>query len=574
MSEIYLSVTGDRIYAQTPYRMKDRMQGLNQRKWDGELKCWHVPATPGAAAELHDAVSFEGYDSDDAFRALLAEGLGERGSIVHKDAADEDLAEIPGVMPAWLHQKRAYHFAMGRRGTMLAMDMGTGKSRTAISLLDGWASSLAVVLCPRKVVAVWPNQFAIHSDRGWSVITPPPNATVAKRAAYVAFQADVQRRLGSPLAIAVNYDAAWRPIMAELLKGFKAFTLILDESHRIKAPGGRASRYAAQLAERCDHVLALTGTPMPHSPMDLYGQFRAVDPALYGENFSRFRAKYAVMGGFEGRQVVGYQNTEDLVARFARASFVVKKDEAGLDLPKVVHVERKFDLTPITLKAYTTIDQDFVLGVGDGTVTAANALVKLLRLQQVTSGYVKDDDGEEHQIGTDKIDLLRDVLEDLPAKEPIVIFARFKHDLALIRELVQSPRQKGEKGGGGLGRRYGEVSGAVQDGHADYGLNEHSQMRDDLDVVALQIQSGGVGIDLTRSAYAIYYSLDFNLGSFDQSLARLDRPGQKRSVTYVHLVAEGTKDEVVYKALSERRDVVEAVIAASRRTDQPEEEAA
>ena len=210
---------------------------------------------------------------------------------------------------------------------------------------------------------------------------------------------------------------------------------------------------------------------------------------------------------------------------------------------------RPVELSPRTRKAYDILDADFQLGVEGGTVTAANALVKLLRLQQVTSGYVRDDDGADHEIGDDKLKVLADTLEDLAVDMPLVIFARFIHDLHAIRALCE-----------GTGRRVGMVSGAVRAGHADYGLDEHSRMREDIDVCVLQLQSGGVGIDLTRAGTAIYYSLDFSLGNFDQSISRLDRPGQELPVVFIHLVATKTKDQIVYRALQARRKVVEAVI--------------
>ncbi|MBE0656622.1 MAG: DEAD/DEAH box helicase, partial [Bryobacteraceae bacterium] len=79
-------------------------------------------------------------------------------------------------------------------------------------------------------------------------------------------------------------------------------------------------------------------------------------------------------------------------------------------------------------------------------------------------------------------------------------------------------------------------------------------------VLAVQIDSGGVGVDLTRARYAIYYSLGFSLGSYEQSLARIHRPGQTRPVTYIHLLAEGTVDQKVMTALARRSDVVNSVL--------------
>lgn len=563
---------GDRVYIQSPYSMKDTMASLpggRPKKVDG-VWFWHYPATPGAARAIIETLGEHRLDLDWQVQALADEARREDDAMKHKDALE--LPEIPGRMPAWLHQKRAYHWALARRGSMLGMDMGTGKSRTAISLLDGWGSDSVILLCPRSVMGVWPKQFRLHSENDWDVIVPPGNATVAKRTAFIVREYAKTRMRKRRACIVVNYEASWRePMKSTLLKMLlidaPGTDLILDESHRVKAPGGTASKTCGLFGQHAGHVLELTGTPMPHSPMDVYGQFRAMDPGIFGTNYSRFRLRYAVMGGWEGKVVVGYQNQEEFARKFGSACFVVKKSEAGLDLPAVVHVDRTFELAARSRKAYTTLEHDFILGVEGGTVTTANALVKLLRLQQVTSGYVRDDDGVDQHIGDEKIAELDDVLQDIGEREPVVIFARFKHDIRKIAELCR-----------GQGRRVGIVDGehklptpgrgetmAQALERSGYGLTEDSVMRDDIDVCVLQLQSGGVGIDLTRSALAIYYSLDFSLGNYDQTLARLDRPGQKRSVTYIHLIAQSTKDEVVYQALQERRDVVEATIAASRK---------
>jgi hypothetical protein len=79
-------------------------------------------------------------------------------------------------------------------------------------------------------------------------------------------------------------------------------------------------------------------------------------------------------------------------------------------------------------------------------------------------------------------------------------------------------------------------------------------------VLAVQIDSGGIGVDLTRARYSMYYSLGFSLGSYEQSLARIHRPGQTRPVEYIHLLAEDTVDEKVMTALARRADVVNAVL--------------
>jgi SNF2 family DNA or RNA helicase len=258
------------------------------------------------------------------------------------------------------------------------------------------------------------------------------------------------------------------------------------------------------------------------------------------------------MGGFEGRQVVGYQNEAELAEKLGTLSYVCKSDDV-LDLPEYHHVEHYCELEPKARRIYERLDKEFVAGVDDGTITAGNALVKLLRLQQLTGGWLRDDEDTLHRVSTAKEELFADWLEDMPVHEPLAIFARFHTDLDAV-----------QTAGAAQSRKVGELSGRITERDPQYALNG-ADMRDDIDVAAVQLQAGGVGIDLTRAAHAGYYSMGYSLGDYEQSLKRTHRHGQTRPVTYHHFIVRNTKDEAVYEALRERKSVVEAMISASRR---------
>ena len=122
------------------------------------------------------------------------------------------------------------------------------------------------------------------------------------------------------------------------------------------------------------------------------------------------------------------------------------------------------------------------------------------------------------------------------------MFARFRCDLDEIKAAADD-----------AGRPYSEVSGTTK--------TLESWQQGKTTVLGVQIQSGGAGIDLSRSAYCVYYSVGFSLGDYEQSLARLRRPGQTRCVRYYHMVARNTVDEDVYSALKDRRDVIDVVLS-------------
>ncbi|HXJ41374.1 MAG TPA: SNF2-related protein [Bryobacteraceae bacterium] len=311
--------------------------------------------------------------------------------------------------------------------------------------------------------------------------------------------------------------------------------------HNCKGYSSATSKYCAEVSRHAERRLALTGTPMAHSPLDLFGQFRFLDRGIYGDSYHRFRSMFAVSGPFGADHIVAFKNQEELARRMALITFHAGAEH--LDLPDVTHIDIPFELGKESRRLYDEMEDDLIAFVkGGGEVTAANGLVKLLRLQQICSGFVEDDDKVIHEIGSEKRNTLADLLEDL--NEPVVAFCVFHQQLDVIRHVAES-----------LERRAGEISGRHKD------LTPNALMPDDIDIMATQIRSGGVGIDLTRARVAVYYAPCYSLGDYDQSLSRLNRPGQTRPCVFYHLVGIGTVDEVIYKALEKKRDVVQQVVA-------------
>lgn len=432
---------------------------------------------------------------------------------------------------------------------MLALEMGCGKSKVAIDVVvnEGWSRIL--IQCPKSVIGVWKREVARHwpQDRVDAEVFLLDRHTSKEKAdelrAFLSYcQAGVK-------IVVVNYDSAWREPLSKAILAAGFDCAILDESHRIKSPGGKASRFAQALGRVVKRRLCLTGTPMPHSPLDLYGQFRFLDPGVFGTSFTRFRARYALTNPMFPSQVRKWINQDDLNEKFHAMAHVCKADDV-LDLPEVIDETRTAELEAKSARVYRELEKDFVSLVESGAVVASNALAKLLRLQQVTSGFVAGRDDSEvdfvEELGKEKESLLEDLLEDVSA--PAVVFCRFQRDLDAVGRVAAK-----------LGRVFGELSGRRRD------LTDHAEMMPGVEIMAVQIQAGGVGIDLTRASYGIYFSLGFSLGDYLQSRARLHRPGQTKCVRFYHLVTKGTVDELVYKALEKRTEVVESVISSIRK---------
>lgn len=450
------------------------------------------------------------------------------------------LAEPASSQPArWRHQDEAFAFAHGKRGAMLAMAMGTGKTKVAIDLVLARNHKRTLILCPLSVVAVWPKEFYKHAGTAVTV-TALDKGSVADKAQEMKTAIALAKARQKPLAIAVNYESAWRDQFALAAQAAGFDCLILDESHRLKSPSGKASRFAFRLSRLIGHRIALTGTPMPHSFLDIYAQYRALDPTVFGTNFNSFKHTYGIWGGFGGYELKGVQNKEALNRKVYSIAYRVAKDV--LDLPPEMHITRTCSLGAQGQRAYTDLEKLFITEVREGTITVYNALTKLLRLQQITSGYLRLDDGTDIQVDDAKYQLMKDTIEDIEPDEAIAIFCRFHNDLDHVHKMAAA-----------LGRASLELSGR---------RNELRDWQDGTaEILAVQIQTGGVGIDLTRARYCGYFSKGFSLGDYEQSLARVHRPGQKRPVTYFHWIVESTVDEKVMDALAKRKDVVEDILA-------------
>ena len=509
-----------------------------------------ITLTPWLAAKRNCAPTIEGEVEAETDRAiLLADGTWiPRSQIVdRRDHIPEPDAESYGRSRTkpWRHQRVAYNLALGLVGCGLWLDMGTGKSKVVVDLVVNTKQRLVLICAPLSVLPVWEREFRLHAAEPFRALVLEKGST-AVRARRLDQASAVVARGGSPLVVVVNYEAVWRGEIRKLIEELPWGVIVADEIHRIKAPNGRASKFLARLGQRehVKHRLGLSGTPLPHSPLDAYAIYRFLDPAIFGTSFFRFKARHAILGGFNGKQVVRFQRLDELERKMASISYRVESRDV-LDLPETMDEWRWVDLGPRATKIHAELEADLVAEIGDGEITASNVLVKLLRLQQVTGGVVTRDDGVREVVSDAKRRAVSELLEDLRPR-PAVLFARFLADLDQARDAGEA-----------AGYTVGELSGRTKAGLEDFRSGG-------CDLLVVQIQAGGVGIDLTRASHAIYWSTGFSLGDYLQSRARLHRPGQTRGVVYYHICARGTVDERVALALRKREDLVASVLGALR----------
>lgn len=458
----------------------------------------------------------------------------------------------------WGHQREAIMYARGKRDVILHLGMGCGKTRTAIEIIKevliGRLSGRVLICCPKAVCAAWAKQFSMWAPEMRVLILDADVGTAAdKEKALKAALADT-----SPLAVVINYESAWRVAAIEKTKWD---ILVYDEVHRLKAPSGKAGRWAARMGSKNPEAkrIALSGTLISHSPLDAFGVYRSVespDCPTFGPLYGAFKGHFCQMNPHVPGMVVRFINQEEMQKKIADTTFY-RRSEDVLDLPPIMHEDLCFELGSAEKNVYRDLETDFCALLRDKTITPKNAMVGALRLLQCCGGYITPD-GEKTGVPISedtpsKAARFAEWLEDVEPREPLVIFCRFRADIDAARKALESD-----------GRTVSELSGKMND------LAQWQAGK--TDALVAQIQSGGIGIDLTRARLCVFYSIGHSLSEWLQAIARLHRPGQTRHTHIYSLIAtlphnRMTVEGRVYSALRDRKDVVNELVSLYRDFD-------
>ena len=462
----------------------------------------------------------------------------------------------------WPHQQEALSWVLDQfdRGEPALLDfgMGTGKSRIALEVLlallaKGYTTPFRCLIgCPKAVINAWESRQLPQWMPNVRVLALTQATAKKKAGALTAALADT-----SPLVVVGNYESLWRmPVMLTTPWS----VVVWDEVHRLKAVSGAASKWAAKMVKAHPEAkfLGMSGTLLAHSPLDAYGVWRSVGFTTWGKSYTSFKARYCIVNPAIPGMVMAWRNQEHMSKAIAETSFRRTTAEVIKWLPELTHESADFDLTPEEARVYRELLKEFASEVEEGTITPANAMVGVLRCLQVCGGFVGLDDHDGS--GRKSVRLVKrpakqarfgELLTDLDPSEPLVVFCRFRDDIESAIDECKSH-----------GRSVSELSGKI-DSLRDWQDGQTSTL-------VTQIQSGGIGIDLTRASIGVFYSVGHSLSEFLQAVARLHRPGQERSTRLYSLVARlqnrTSLEGRVYEALTEKKNVIDTVLEGFRRS--------
>jgi SNF2 family DNA or RNA helicase len=330
--------------------------------------------------------------------------------------------------------------------------------------------------------------------------------------------------------------------------------MAIDESTTIKNPGAIRTKNIIGLGKNVSYKRILTGSPVTKSPLDLYTQCWFLDPwLLEQQSYYSFRTRYALMKKImvSGRQieiVVGYRNLGELSEKIKPFSHRVLKDDC-LDLPPKTYMKRTIQLTEEQKKVYKQMKEIALATLNGKLTTTHNVITQLMRLHQITCGHFKSDDGQTQKIASNRLDELMDVLSEMEGKA--VIWAHYRYDIEVIVEAI-----KKEYGDNSVVTYYGDTSTEDRQKAIKLIQDPNSSVR----FIIGTPQTGGYGITLTGASTMIYYSNGYDLEKRQQSEARIDRIGQEKPMTYIDIIAEGTVDEKIVKALRTKVDIATQIM--------------
>lgn len=391
---------------------------------------------------------------------------------------------------------------------------------------------------------VWPKEFSDYAAFPYKVEVLSGN--MKKRAENLA---KLESSEGALKVAVVNYEGL-RTDIFDAIYAWDPDLVIADESQRIKTHNAQQSKAMHKLGDQARYKMILTGTPVQNNAMDIYSQFRFLDKTIFGDNFYAFRGRYAIMGGYNRKMVVAFRDIDDLVRRQLQCSTRVTKEDA-LDLPEQTFITRTIPLEGKAKQLYQQLKRDSYAEIESGEITAPTVLVKLLRLQQFTGGFLQADEADKPEWVFDgKLKALEDILDDyvLGEGKKLVVFCRFRAEIGAIEKLFLKKKIE-------FRSVYGDVK------TEDRGqFVEDFQTGPKVQVFLAQIDTAGLGLTLTAADTCVYYSKNFNYAAYSQSLARIHRIGQRNVCTYIDLCVEGTIDTQISKALAKKEDLAKTVV--------------
>jgi SNF2 family DNA or RNA helicase len=454
--------------------------------------------------------------------------------------------------PLKQYQYQAFLFGIERRNSGLLLFLGSGKTRVSIDTtryrLQFENANKALIVAPVSVLYHWQNEIQKYSEYDSIVL-------------YGSREERLEKLKQDKKFYIINYEAL-RNLLPELLE-LQPDIVIADESARyIKNQNTFRTKSLVKIADRAKFKQIITATPIPNFPMDVWPQFRMLDGGeTFSTNFYKFRNFFFRQERYGGwTKWVLKKEKLDLFSKMIYASCIrIRREDVGKEhIPteyKTLSIPLEEPLKSLYQKVQTQTISEIETSKSIEILTIENILTKLLRLQQITSGFIKNR-GEEVKLKyTPKLDAAIDIITSiLEAGESVIIWCRFIFSIKLIANELDK-----------LQFQYITMYGK------DTGKRKYDKWREfqnslEKNIFLGQIESGGLGIELfktsTKATYQhmLFYENVWSLDTREQATGRIERTGQTARCRFIDLLVKDTIDEKIINSIKQKKEIVDLIL--------------
>ena len=439
------------------------------------------------------------------------------------------------------YQQYAISFIEKHDISAVLLDMGMGK--TAITLMaveylmyEQFEIYKVLVVCPLRVTRTWKDEIEKWeqlSGTRYSIVT----GTAAQRKKALAADADIYiiNRENVPWLI----EKSGCPFMFDMV--------VIDELSSFKNHQTARHKALMRVRPKVRRIVGLTGTPASQGLMDLFAEFKLLDMGQrLGRFIGQYRLNYFKPDKVNGPIVYSYKllpGAEEQIYDKISDITISMKAVDHLEMPELISTEYPVYLDEKEMEKYESLKKDLILSTTEHEVTAANAASLVNKLSQMANGAVYTDDTEAVTFHDRKLDALEDIIEAANGK-PLLVAYWFKHDYTRIVQRLEK-----------LGVSYMKID-------SNESITKWNNR--EIPVALIHPASAGHGLNLQKGGNTmVWFGLTWSLELYQQCVCRLYRQGQTEdTVTIIHLIAQGTVDEKIMKALSMKDTTQAALIDA------------
>lgn len=525
------------LFVSFPYSMErvDKIKSLPKRFYVPATKEWEVPKSSLNAL----------------IQMFATEQIKIEGPVTSKvEAAVENRVTFGSINPnefqfktkPFDHQKEGFQYGLTHNKFLLGDEQGLGKTKQAIDVAVARKSQFKHCLIVAGVNSLkhnWKKEVAIHSNESAHILGTYQSKKGEREGGNKEKLNDLQNGR-SEFFLITNIEALRSKEVAEMLekltKDGTIGMVIVDEIHKAKNAQSQQGKAIHKL--QSFYKMALTGTPLMNKPIDLYNIMKWLD--VEQNSFYKFRARYCVMGGFGGYQIVGYKNMDELRQRFDAIMLRRKKEEV-LNLPPKIRQTEYVEMYDTQRSIYREVMAAIKTNI-DKIAVSPNPLAQLIRLRQATGcpAILSESITESA-----KMDRMVELVEELAESgQKAIVFSNWEEMTKVARERLKQFKPA-------------YITGQTKDRQGEV---EKFQNDPTCQVIVGTIGAMGTGLTLTAATTVIFLDKPWNMANTEQAEDRAHRIGTTGTVNIITLVCKDTIDERIEEIIETKKDLAEALV--------------